>query len=613
MSLPSPAAHRAPLRLGRHLLAHLKAVAEGVSPIIAARTYLDVDEPSAGIAHQGAVLSAIMVARRAGLGTRWRLLRLTLTLSPTASAGAAPAVQPSVDEWAAESGLEDWPAAELQALYADAFGLGATPTERRKIAQIERLRHARITLLDELAKFTVEAPRLSDAVGGWFPPNLTARLEAAGFLTLGQLREEIALRGKWWRRIPAFGPKKAALLADQLLALLGATPCPSNRALDPSSGLGAPWRLEGVPTPQEMEVIATWIRHRTHSDATARAYRREAERFALWLDLERGHQLLQATADDCAAYIDFLAAVPRDWISRQRAPRASSDWAPFASQPSVVSQRFALTVLEALVTWLSADGHVQRNPWLKVNRRLRDDPNAPPQGLSRAFTVEVWNALIEHTARIPAPAGRRMRWLLGFVQATGLRAQELLRARNADLYEQDDGTWLHVHGKGGRNRSVPVPLAALRATEQYFGERGLRLDAAHGNTPLLAGLARPALPGSDLSLAFTPPSYLVDPSEIERAEHTARCGITYSTLQAAFKRFVAAALGASDLSSSHRAHAARASAHWLRHTHATRAAEADVPIDVLQANLGQADPRTTSIYYRAQQRRRREAMERVFA
>ena len=38
-----------------------------------------------------------------------------------------------------------------------------------------------------------------------------------------------------------------------------------------------------------------------------------------------------------------------------------------------------------------------------------------------------------------------------------------------------------------------------------------------------------------------------------------------------------------------------------------------MPLDVLQANLGHADPRTTARYYRAQMQRRQKEMERAFA
>ena len=43
-----------------------------------------------------------------------------------------------------------------------------------------------------------------------------------------------------------------------------------------------------------------------------------------------------------------------------------------------------------------------------------------------------------------------------------------------------DGVWLHVHGKGARNRLVPVPRSALAATERYFAARGLVFGAYRG-------------------------------------------------------------------------------------------------------------------------------------
>jgi integrase len=73
------------------------------------------------------------------------------------------------------------------------------------------------------------------------------------------------------------------------------------------------------------------------------------------------------------------------------------------------------------------------------------------------------------------------------------------------------------------------------------------------------------------------------------------------------------ALRASGLPAGEREHALQASTHWLRHTYATQAAEREVPPDILQENLGQADPRTTARYYRAQLERRQRAVERAFS
>jgi integrase len=52
--------------------------------------------------------------------------------------------------------------------------------------------------------------------------------------------------------------------------------------------------------------------------------------------------------------------------------------------------------------------------------------------------------------------------------------------------------------------------------------------------------------------------------------------------------------------------------HWLRHTCGTRALERGTPLEVLQAQLGHADPRTTMRYARAQLQRVQDGMERAF-
>ena len=116
---------------------------------------------------------------------------------------------------------------------------------------------------------------------------------------------------------------------------------------------------------------------------------------------------------------------------------------------------------------------------------------------------------------------------------------------------------LRVHGKGRRNRTVPVPAAAMAATREYFDSRRLPLDLAPVDAPLIAALNDSMKP------------------------------ITYAALHETFTRFVRRSLGG--LSAAEKGRAQRASAHWLRHTHATRAAERGVPLDVLQENLGQSD------------------------
>ena len=94
--------------------------------------------------------------------------------------------------------------------------------------------------------------------------------------------------------------------------------------------------------------------------------------------------------------------------------------------------------------------------------------------------------------------------------------------------------------------------------------------------------------------------------------HTTKCErIGYTSLYETFARFVRRA--AKRLAGDDARTMQFASAHWLRHTFATRATERGMPLDVLQSNLGQSDPRTAAGYAKAQLARRQVETEKAFA
>lgn len=88
-------------------------------------------------------------------------------------------------------------------------------------------------------------------------------------------------------------------------------------------------------------------------------------------------------------------------------------------------------------------------------------------------------------------AARRLRFLLDFGHATGLRASELVRAvlGNVRIDERDDH-WLHVVGKGGKPGKVALPPLARSALDQYRMQRNLSVTPARWNpkTLLVANL-----------------------------------------------------------------------------------------------------------------------------
>lgn len=582
-------------RAGLHEFAHMRAVSQGVPLPEAARRYLGILHGAEALnAHRRVVDRISAIARRAR-DPRWRLLGLTIPSNHEVDQ------RPSIDEWAAAEGLEDFSMAELQDLYAERFGGAATdPAAERRLARNARLAERRLQLLLELERQAAVRPSAEDAVDGWFAPVLAGHLQRAGLSTLGAVRDVVRIGGQWWTRlgIRGFGRGKAERLAAQLDALLGEVhevvflrPRDAVQAehLSGRNGLNrAIGVYAGTDAQDDHAAMRRWVEAVAGSEATARAYQREATRFLLWIVMERRKALSDATAEDCAAYLSFLKHIPSSWISRRRAAPFTPGWAPFAGQLSHRSRQQAITIVTALFEWLTGASYLRTNPWSLVNTRIGEPRlERAPRETSRAFTPEAWAALQDQIRRDMADdklqaSAIRMRWILLFVESCGLRAEELIQARRGDIQPWGGGLGVYVHGKGARNRWVALPSVAVRETRDYFSARGIDFELASESVPLLAVLRDPVEP------------------------------MTYAALYKTFKAFVRRAARNSDLPESERVQIVAASAHWLRHTHATRAAERDVPADIVQANLGQSDPRTTAIYYKAQAERRRKAMEVAF-
>ncbi len=90
-----------------------------------------------------------------------------------------------------------------------------------------------------------------------------------------------------------------------------------------------------------------------------------------------------------------------------------------------------------------------------------------------------------------APAARRLRFLLDFGLATGLRASELVGATLGDFDTDARGEhWLRVTGKGHKAGRVALPPLAWNALTQYLLARRLPVSPARWrpDTPLVGSL-----------------------------------------------------------------------------------------------------------------------------
>lgn len=507
-----------------------------------------------------------------------------------------------------ERDLDDWSEEEVSAMYAEIYPLD--PKVNKRI----RLREKLLDLLARLEQQVAEQPQPNDNVSGWLDEILAKKLINAGILTLGALRQTISVGGRWYRALPGVGAAKAVRLEAylrQLLAFDSSAPTPAfalpwpatNNVLTVDSSTGRVWLTPPSSTgtdlqhgaPRETasllsantdaEAVQAWIAARASSSATAKCYRREATRLLLWLQrAAAGASLAQMRIEDCNAYLAFLADIPASWISRRSAPPGQPGWAPFRGPLSHDSQQQAIVIVASLFTWLQSAQYLQGNPWVLVNKKTGDDRHKKvldSKALSQNASTAIL-AFIDQAA--PSPARARIRFIVVFLSAVGLRSSELLQATLGQMQHAPEGWHLQVHGKGAKNRIVHLPGKAMTALRDYLTARDIfELETANPHLPLLANLKEPA-------------------------QH-----VGYQALYEHVTGWLGKAVLRSALPAAEKNKLLGASTHWLRHTFGTQAVALEVPLDVIQAQLGHASIQTTmDIYGKAPIKRRAEALSAAF-
>ncbi len=586
-------------RLGRHHFAHLRAFSEGLDVQASAKRYLGIEHGhEAKTAHMQTVDAVRMVARRRG-ESAWRLIGLRITLS------VATGAQPSLDDFIAEQNLDGWSEAEVAEMYLDAY-----PPDK-KSQRREKLRARQLQLLKSLEGVAAETPLPSDLISGWFDDVTANKLISAGMVTMADLGTKIAVGGAWFGTLPAVGRTKATRIKNYFEMLLPQLVAPKTAsfALATNHGLFAPvpplesaQSLIVLPRPalpplatlptsmlsarSDQEAVESWIAARAGSMLTATAYRREAMRLLLWLQNEcLGKTLSQMNVDDCGNYMAFLQAIPAKWISRVHAKPGAPGWAPFKGPLSRKSQAQAIVIIAALFAWLQSARYLPTNPWLLVNQKTGDDVSEKmldTKALSEAAMQEILTFI---EAQAPSPSRTRIRFILRFLESVGLRSAELINARLEDFRLEPEGWVMQVHGKGAKNRIAAVPGQAIEALQQYLALRGVcSLQSAPPQAPLLASTLDPMEP------------------------------IGYQALYEHVRGWFYKAISASALPLNERLKLSGASTHWLRHTFGTRAIAREVPLDVIQAQMGHASIQTTTaIYGRAPIKRRVDELGKAFA
>jgi len=556
-------------------------------------------------------------ALRHGRRGEARLLRLHLAVERPQKASTVP----SLEDFRVERDPDGfYREEELIQLYLETFPEARDKRARHRQRLIER----QLAALVWIEQLLVTDPVPADLVSAWFDRPVADRLILAGIPTIGALMERIRDRGyRWWVTVPKLGEKGAARIVAWLrgyesslgalpghaLAPIRTQPAPKliqtrcrETGIVPIEAFVAPEVLAGrsgsnrhhlqprIEAADDHHAILSWLATKSGSPNTERAYRKEAERLLLWAIIERGKALSDLSVEDCAAYRDWLSMLgrasveqwtfrlaPDEWIGKRNTPRFNPNWRPFDGPLSATSVRQALTILSSLFEWLVRVQYCAFNPWDAVGKKLAPRDDMPEDiELTRVFSKAQWQYLNEYLACLPDdPSAHRLRFVLPFAYATGLRLSELVDAKIGRLYTMPlrdslGVRWmLKVRGKGSKWRAVPLASRLVEKLRDYLKQRGLDSDplANPPDTPLISRL------GSN-----TP----VTGSALHKA------------LRALFHQ-AAESLASSGMDQDAKA-LRQATTHWLRHTCGAHLASSGVPVNLVQKLLGHVSLTTTSIY-----------------
>jgi site-specific recombinase XerD len=192
------------------------------------------------------------------------------------------------------------------------------------------------------------------------------------------------------------------------------------------------------------ERFARFVASPALSDSTRRAYGVDVRQFDAWLS----SQGLKLDDVDVRAFADYAAELGR------RRPKLA---------PATIARKLA--AVRALVRFALGPERVPDASF--APRRPRRLPDAP-----KSEEVEAELAGLDRDG----PLGARNRALVELVYSAGLRSREAVDLDLGDVdFEQE---LVHVHGKGGKQRTVPLGEEAAHCVARYLHEARPKL--AHG-------------------------------------------------------------------------------------------------------------------------------------
>jgi site-specific recombinase XerD len=285
-------------------------------------------------------------------------------------------------------------------------------------------------------------------------------------------------------------------------------------------------------------------------------------------------------------YFALLRSPPEHWL---RPRKLHKDEALQMTQLLInglsdKSLQYTQTVLGQLFSYLQHAQYVQGNPFKLSTRFSIVDHQVTEKSLDVKTWRYLWQWVCQRQCEQPSNLiSVRSRWLLALLYHTGLRREEVAKAKMSDCILGDYGWELKVLGKGRKLRRITLNRHVIEELRLYRQSMGL-LPEPHGqeNIPLVMSIYK-----NRLAQSMTPRSIgLLIHQLMQQASMSCQDFLIAQTLM-------------------------DASTHWLRHTHATHRLAAGASLETTQDELGHSDPKTTRIYAKVLDDQRRRDAEKL--
>lgn len=168
--------------------------------------------------------------------------------------------------------------------------------------------------------------------------------------------------------------------------------------------------VKQIAATHDLQAIQSWLAEFDGSPQTQRSYHKEAERLLLWSLIEKQKPLSSLTRDDLREYQCFLTQPePQSRWCGQRRPRHHPDWKPFEGPLSSSSITQAITIINALFSYLVEAGYLSGNPLGLMRRKIKQRSAHPSKVTERFLEQALWQSVINYIETLPKTTPRQQK------------------------------------------------------------------------------------------------------------------------------------------------------------------------------------------------------------